>query len=282
MKKYRLPYIFAVPLLIFSTNIVYAQTPDADAFLQMGHKRLNSGDVNGAIEFYKKSLEVDPNFEAAKSSLESATHEKDLIIFSKNFPAACQTGPKDFDQNLACAQKYFVMEGKPINPMIIRDLNTWISDSGDQVIAINLLASQESNRYFSKTYTAQKLGEYFSVEISSASEEKESFKYSIKGVTDNGVFVIETTWWGGGSGIFSNLLFVRIIKAAGFGEVKNNKLTLNNKRILIEKLGGIGFGDRVWANVTVQGNSVHIKTQNPQFPEENIDKMIIELSLDNK
>ncbi|MEO5329361.1 MAG: hypothetical protein H7829_14110 [Magnetococcus sp. THC-1_WYH] len=34
-----------------------------------------------------------------------------------------------------------------INPLIIRDLYGWISDIGDQVVAINIAASNKSNRY---------------------------------------------------------------------------------------------------------------------------------------
>lgn len=281
MKKIKLFYMLTVLVVIFSADGFCATQPNADALLQMGHQKKHSGDLNGAIEFYKKALIVDPNFEPAKLSLEDALSEQKLILFSKNFPAQCQATTKDFDQTLECAQKYFVMNGRPINPMIIKDFGSWISDSGDQVVEINLLDSQTSNKYFCSHYEAQKQGKYFSVEVFPASKEEYSFRYHIEGMTSNGIFVLQTSQWGGGGTMVDNrLLFVRILKGVGFGDVENDKLSLNHKRILIEKLGEFPLGDRVYATVKIEGNTLFIETQNPRFPKENSTKKIT-LSLEN-
>ena len=44
---------------------VLAQS-ETDKLLQEGHKLNRAGDLDGAIEFYKKSLEADPEHNAAK------------------------------------------------------------------------------------------------------------------------------------------------------------------------------------------------------------------------
>src|SRR5436309_7916640 len=35
-----------------------------------------------------------------------------------------------------------------VHPLVIKELMTWLSDDGDQVVAINLLEANDSNRYY--------------------------------------------------------------------------------------------------------------------------------------
>ena len=234
------------------------------------------------LGFSKESLEVGPNLDRAKSPHTGAINETNLTLNSKIFPKACQSQTADFDQTLECAQKYFVIRGKPINPMIIKDLGAWLSDGGDQVVEINLLDSQNSNRYYYDNSEIQKNKKYFSVKTVSNSQENNSFSYSIEGVTDNGFYILKTAeWGGGGTGIFYNLLFVRIRQGVGFGEAKNGRILLNHKRILIEKLGEIPLGDRVKSIITVQGNSILIEAEQAIPPYEKSTKKIM-LSLEKK
>ncbi|MBA3813716.1 MAG: hypothetical protein H0X26_04380 [Alphaproteobacteria bacterium] len=273
--------------LFFDTLfLVDAHQQSAETLLQMGHQKKNS-DIEGAIKLYEKSLEVDPNYEPAKSSLKGALHIKDVLLFSKGLPNSCQSRTGDFDQNLNCVQKYFVIDGRPINPMIIKDLSTWISDGGDQVVSIDLLDSQNSNKYYCEGYNLKKQGNYYSVEVEIPSEAKdhvsrEIFYYDVEGITNNGVYIIQTAWNGGGSGTFYNLLFVRIRKDMGFSNLDNNKFTLDRPRILIEKLGEYALGDRVPATmIKVEGNTVTIETQQHLPPYEKGTKKIT-ISLENR
>jgi hypothetical protein len=283
--KVYIAFLFLVTTFISLENLVYAENKIASNLLQMGHQKKHAGDVEGAIKFYKDSLTVDPNYAPAKSSLEGVLHEKSLIEFSKSFPAACRAETSDFDQTLTCAKKHFIIGGKAINPMIIKDLSTWISDGGDQVVAINLLQSQNTNRYFNyRDYKIEKHGKYFSVKLDLPLEDQDStafFKYTVEGVTDNGVFVIKTVENGGGSGYFYNLLFVRIREDSGFGNIENEKLALNRKRILIEKLGEIPLGDRTSPDIKVEKNNVRIESKQHLPPYEKSTKTLT-ISLKSK
>lgn len=204
---------------------------------------------------------------ASQTYAQPSAEAANLIV-----PQQCQNKTLDFQQNLDCAQKYFVIDSQPINPMIIKDLVPWISDSGDQVVAISLLDSQKSNKYFCAHLTTEREGKYFSVKNTS---EEGFFLYTLEGITNNGVFVLKTTESGGGSGVFSDLLFIRIKEDVGFGDLTKDKLTLNHKRILIEKLGAIPLGDRVSASITVQGNSVILKTEQAIPPHEQTTQKIM-------
>ena len=69
--------------------------------------------------------------------------------------------------------KYSFIEEPYINPMILYDLNGWISDLGDQITSINILKSNRSNRYhgdIKKLNKDEKLSKYPIVSI----EDKES------------------------------------------------------------------------------------------------------------
>lgn len=197
-----------------------------------------------------------------------------LSLFKKQIPKECQDKTDNFEQNLACAQKYFLIGGEPINPMIIKDLIPWISDYGNQVLVISLLKSQKSNKYFCENLEVSP--ENYTI---SNFDKEGAFSYSLEGKTDNGIFVIHTVESGGGTGRFSNLLFVRIREHVGLGEIENEKLELTDKMIVIEKLGSIYLGDRVNVKITIDGNSVLLKTQQDIFPhEENTKKFTVHLA----
>lgn len=181
-----------------------------------------------------------------------------------SLPSVCKAESLTFDQNLECTQKYFVINGQPINPMIIKDLSASLSDGGDQVVAINLLQSQNSNKYFhSGKFETKKHGKYYSATLeipveSSGQSPHGIFDYDVEGVTQNGIVVIQTAENGGGTGTFYSLLFVRIRKDVGLVDGENGKIDLNHKRILIEKLGAITLGDRKKAVVKIEKNNVVI------------------------
>jgi hypothetical protein len=115
------------------------------------------------------------------------------------------------------------------------------------------------------------------VTLPEAPTEDSYFRYTLEGLTDNGVFVLQTAEWTGGTGTFYSLLFVRIIEGVGFGDETKGTLTLDHKRLLIEKLGEIPLGDRTNPIITVKGNEVHIETE--QFPSGETVTKNIKISL---
>lgn len=205
----------------------------------------------------------------------------DFNAILKNIPAKCQTSNPDFETQLYCSQNYFLINGKPISPKVIKDLVPSSLLDEDEVVSINLLNSQ-NGRYFNqdKDLKIEQEGNYFSVELTypqesevTSSEEStspERFSYSVLGKTTKGIFVLRVIKEQEGLILDSCLLFVRIREDKGFSYSTYN---FDRERILIETLGLFPLEDRsartrvdrASSSVTMDGNSLTIEKQ---FVEE--------------
>ncbi len=100
-----------------------------------------------------------------------------------------------------------------VHPRIIEDLSTWLSDGGDQVVAINLLDAQGSNRYHGDILTREGPG---GASFVYTRDGRAMFGYEHVGTTTSGVHVLLTSDCGGGTGVFVDLMLVRIETDRGF------------------------------------------------------------------
>lgn len=142
-----------------------------------------------------------------------------------------------------------------INPKVIEELVTWISDGGDQVVSINLPDAQKSSRF-----------QYDDVGLACRYEEKGEwsgrppfFEYDHLGKTDEAVHILRTDWCGGGTGIFGNLLMVVFEPDLGMMvDWPNKRICWNKERLLIKKLGQIGLGDRIRTKISIKGHTLFV------------------------
>ena len=145
-----------------------------------------------------------------------------------------------------------------INPRIIQDLSCWVSDSGDQVVAINLTDSQNSNRYYSETQVREIEGQNPYVFISTTNEgETTEFGYQYIGRTTSGIDVLLTSDSEGGSGVFKKLLLITFEHDQGISYDWDKKVAdTKRERLLIRKAGEISLGDRWDGVLSIAGNSI--------------------------
>lgn len=171
-------------ILSFHTN-AYA---DADSHLQKGHQLKKQGQRSEAILEYEKALKLKPDYSPAILSLESTQNLLEIEKWrSTKISPKCQQKTQDSGLSLYCAQEDFAFKGNPIHPLIIKDLSTWISDKGDQVVAIDLLGSQDSNRYCCEDSIKMK-----DSQISFSGNDESSFHYRYLGKSSKGLHVLHT------------------------------------------------------------------------------------------
>jgi len=131
-----------------------------------------------------------------------------------------------------------------INPRIIEDLIGWLSDTGNQVVSINVSDSNSSNRYFGKITYKKEQNAFPRV---TATHDEGWFAYQYLGRSFSGVHLVQTWSNGGGSGIFCNIVLVTLNLDTVFedrGE-KNKKCS----RFVIKLIGSLPLGDRYDASV---------------------------------
>lgn len=184
-----------------------------------------------------------------------------LIIICLGFSAlaAISLVPKKVNENALSFDK------EPfINPKIIHDLTTWLADTGNQVVAIDLLDAQNSNRYFCELKIEHIRNK--NPIISYQDEDGETFAYQLIGKTETNIYVLRTCEYGQGSGVFEELLFVKLEKEKFINYSPNTaSLNLTSERLVIKKLGSIPLGDRYDGEIKIEGDKLFIEKDENNF-----------------
>ena len=205
-------------------------------------------------------------------------------------PANCENKPLSFFEQVACAKSTFSVQGRPINPRIIQELLTGLSDTGDQIVSIDLLDSQNSNRFFvsQENISVEPFGKFFKVSYKDPECDPScQFSYVVQGKTDNGLYVLTTSESGEGSGVFNSLLLLKIKEGEGghllerpqMSKKQEQIIAMPQKRLVIEKVAELGLGDRTGINLEIKNNTIKINIF-PMFDPKQDQKTIL-LNLSN-
>jgi hypothetical protein len=135
--------------------------------------------------------------------------------------------------------KYSFIDSEFINPRILGDLFGWLSDTGNQIVSINITDSNESNRYFGDI-DVKNSASAFPIFTSTNEEGWVSYKYI--GRSFSGLHIVQTWSNGGGSGIFCNVLLMTLSldSALDYDGATYEKKT----RYVIKLIGYFPLGDR--------------------------------------
>jgi hypothetical protein len=122
-----------------------------------------------------------------------------------------------------------------VHPRFIEDLNTWLSDGGDQVVAINLTESHGSNRYFGSRTLVEKAVEKPWVMFKTGGDDS---GYRHIGRSRSGMDIPQTTESRGGTVMFDNLKPVVLQNDNGLlVHEDTHAIDLGKSRVLILELG---------------------------------------------
>jgi len=167
-----------------------------------------------------------------------------------------------FGQNLSDAfleaDTNFTYQGKPIHPGLVNEFSSWISDKGFPTTISVDIAAPHGNEYFEDD---AKIDEDKNVCIDEKDENDDKtgayFCYRRLGKLNNGLHILKTWESGGGSGVFTDLCFVRIDKdkgtfdgqpyerllmviagTYGLGEEYSGEAEILTDRVIVKKLNG--------------------------------------------
>ena len=150
--------------------------------------------------------------------------------------------------------RYSFVRPEYVNPLILADLEGWLSDSGDQVVAVNLTDSNSSNRYFAASITDTTIDtkdhvtKTFPIITAEADSKAERYSYQWLGCSLNGIHLLRTWSSGGGSGVFCGIMLVTVSEEPGV-EIGTHGVR-KHERLTIKKIAYIPLGDRYEGTIT--------------------------------
>lgn len=138
-----------------------------------------------------------------------------------------------------------------INPKIVEEMQGPSSDSGSQILSINVHNANISNQFFSEVHvrTTEEMPYVY------YKDGEKEFGYIYVGATTGGINIVHTLDFGSGSGVFHTLLFFVFTKTESmtFGmevrPVKQPTLTL---------IGSLPLGDRFAGTINLENDVLKI------------------------
>ncbi len=166
--------------------------------------------------------------------------------------ALARAAPAPALSRVATATRVFEYDGNPVHPRLVECFSGWLSDVAPPVVvAVDVSAAAEArNEYNRQAVRVDERGVWY------AKSPKEHFGYKYVGSMTNGICVLLTWEWGGGSKVFADLLLV------GFQEHPRNR------HLLLYVVARRSLGDRGVEHVTVRPGRVEVsaaKTKNGEW-----------------
>ena len=136
-----------------------------------------------------------------------------------------------------------------VNPLIVREFIGWLSDSGQEIVAVDIEGANRSNRFSGGFGTSVRNGNQW-VEWRN-SETREYFGYRYIATSPSGVEMLLCHDSGGGSSIFCSIVLLcfendvtLITEVTGNEKEGFKREVVTRKRTLLKIIGSIALGDK--------------------------------------
>jgi hypothetical protein len=148
---------------------------------------------------------------------------------------------------LAEAQANFTFNGEPIHPALIHLFDGLASDDGPVIVAVDVHEAYHSNQF---SAPVQRSGPDIYCDVLDTNP-PENLHYQRLGVLADGTQVLKTSWNGGGSGDFENLLLLRF-QLEPYRRPEGER----DWRLVLREIEDFPLGDRDDGSITVESTRV--------------------------
>jgi hypothetical protein len=142
--------------------------------------------------------------------------------------------------------RYSFVAPEFIHPLVVRELLGCLSDPSETVLAVDLLAANQSSRFFGDYSVHTADGRVW---VKFAGPAGESFVYGHIATSPSGVEMVECIDCGGGSGVFGTVGLFAIEADRALGQDPDGKVCTRT-RVVLKSLGSIVLGDRYAGSIT--------------------------------
>lgn len=185
-----------------------------------------------------------------------------LIPLAAKAESPVALSPAELDLNpFGAANLFFTFRDEPINPRAVGDLLPWLSDTEPGLVAVDVEGSMaDTNRYWADVEVIEEGPAAGSVRAIWNPQIGETITYSTSyrwlGRLDNDLHILRVARNTGGSGVFTSLLFVRFSMDTEYYYVNGPG---PRPRLIMQRMGSYGLGDRDGRSVQLEENSVVIE-----------------------
>ena len=140
-----------------------------------------------------------------------------------------------------------------VHPLIVQELIGWISDSHETIVGVDLEAANRSNRFFGDVQCRHRNGRTWVVHEGAAEE----FSYSFVASTPSGIDILECHDWGGGSGVFGNVVMLCMETDRAL-DLDDDDRPMTRRRSILKIVGKRGLGDRYSGRIWYDGGVLNV------------------------
>ena len=188
-----------------------------------------------------------------------------ILIFGQIFLLGCSFVKVKDSHSKTTERRSTSFDREPwVHPKMIWELKPWMSDTREQMLALNVSDSLGSNRYFEDIEKRSIEGGKELLFYKARNGEHLQFGYIYHGMSDSGIHVLEAVESTHGSGTFISLFLCQLNWESGFG-IKNGSLQEVGERQVLKLVKEITLGDRWIGKIELEGDLLKVGKDEGRF-----------------